>query len=206
MIDAIAGQGALIYPSVVRDSPGSMTCHVSTASPFFTLRQGQFVGALESLYQATSNQAYLTQAEAVANCVTAPGCGGDSSIASPPVLDSGGILTEPCTGSPYRCTVTGNPDYFQYKGVFMRNLYCLAQLTGSSAYGSFISTNAGAVYTQDQNPETTQPATQGLNQFGFTWDQWPAAGGSNNWATQGAALDALNADIGAGARTIISMC
>lgn len=188
MIDTIPGKGALIYPSV------SSSCQVSTGTVFWTLRQGQFLSALTDLATATSDQADLTQAEAVANCMISATCGGSSSYANPPVLDPGGILTEPCPGSPYSCTVTGDPDFLQYKGVFMRNLYCLNQTADSSAYSAFISASASSVYASDQNPETTDPATQNLNQFGFTWDKWSSAGA--NWATQGAALDALNASIG----------
>ena len=187
MIETVPG-GALIYPSV------SASCTVNTSKVFYTLREGQFLGALTDLYQATGNQAYLTQAEAVANCAISEGCGGDSSYADPPILDPGGILTEPCTGSPYGCTVTGDPDYLQYKGVFMRNLYCLDQAASTTAYGAFITANAGSVYASDQDPETTDPAAQDLNQFGFSWDKWSSAG--IGWASQGAALDALNANAG----------
>jgi hypothetical protein len=188
MIDTISGKGALIYPSV------SASCQVNTDTVFWTLRQGQFLGAMTDLAQATGNQADLTQAEAVANCMTSVSCAGSTSYASPPDLDSGGILTEPCTGSPYSCTVTGAPDFLEYKGVFMRNLYCLNQAADDSGYSAFTSTNASSVYASDQNPETTDPAAQNLNQFGFTWDKWSTAG--LDWATQGAALDALNANIG----------
>lgn len=195
MINTIPGLGALIYPDVFAGSNGK--CQVKTGTVFFTLRLGQFVDALTSLYQATGNQSYLSQAKAVANCVTSAGCGGDRSHASPPLLDAQGILTEPCTGSPDSCRVTGNPDYLQYKGVFMRDLSCLPQVAQDPAYSAFIQAQASAVYADDQNPETAQPATQHLNRFGFTWDHWSAAG--VNWASQGTALDALNAAIGGSA-------
>jgi hypothetical protein len=191
MIRTIAGLGALILPDVGKG------CTVATTKVFLTLRQGQFVGALTDLYRATGTQAYLTEAESVANCMTSLKCGGDSSDASPPVLNPDGILTEPCPKAPYGCAATGQ-DYLQYKGVFMENLSCLNQVATSSAYSNFIQANASSVYALDQNPETTAPATQNLNQFGFTWDRWSTA--AINWATQGAALDALNASIGGSAR------
>lgn len=196
MIHTIAGLGALIYPNVVAGTNGK--CQVKTSTVFYTLRLGQFVDALTSLYQATGNQSYLSQAKAVANCVTAAGCGGDRSHASPPLLDRSGILTEPCPGSPDSCKVSRNQDYLQYKGVFMRDLSCLSQVAGGSAYSAFIKAQATAAYADDQNPETARPATQRLNRFGFTWDHWSAAG--INWASQGTALDALNAAIGGSAR------
>jgi glycosyl hydrolase family 76/ricin-type beta-trefoil lectin protein len=195
MIHAIPGLGALIYPDVFEGTNGK--CQVKTGTVFFTLRLGQFVAALTSLYKATGNQSYLTEAASVADCVTSAGCGGDRSHASPPLLDSRGILTEPCKGSPDNCRVTGNPDYLQYKGVFMRDLSCLPQVAGDPAYSAFIQAQASAVYADDQNPETAKPATQHLNRFGFTWDRWSAAG--INWASQGTALDALNAAIGGSA-------
>jgi hypothetical protein len=195
MIESMAGLGALILPDVGKLKAGG--CGVATTKVFLTLRQGQFLGALTDLYRATGTQAYLTEAESVANCVTSLTCGGDSTYASPPVLNPDGILTEPCGKNPYDCTVTGQ-DFLQYKGVFMEDLSCLNQVASSTAYSDFIQANASAVYTDDQNPETTDPATQNLNQFGFTWDRWSSAG--INWATQGAALDALNASIGGSAR------
>lgn len=196
MIDTIPGLGALIYPNVVEGTNGK--CQVKTSTVFYTLRLGQFAAALTSLYRATGSKSDLTQAQAVATCVTSAGCGGDSSYASPPLLDAHGILTEPCAVNPANCKVAGNQDYLQYRGVFMRDLSCLNQVAGGSAYTAFIQAQASAVYADDQNPETTEPATQDLNRFGFIWDHWSTAG--LNWATQGTALDALNAAIGGSAR------
>jgi hypothetical protein len=195
MIHTIPGLGALIYPDVSEGTNGK--CQVAASKVYWTLRLGQFVAGLTSLYQATGSQSDLTQAQAVATCVTSAGCGGDTSFASPPLLDAHGILTEPCAANPANCKVA-NQDYLQYRGVFMRDLSCLNQVAGGSAYTAFIQAQAGAVYADDQNPETTQPATQGLNRFGFIWDHWSTAG--LNWATQGTALDALNAAIGGSAR------
>ena len=108
-------------------------CQVHTGTVYWTLRQGQFVAAMTGLDQATGNQSDLTQAETVANCVTSVGCAGDTSYAKPPLLDTRGILTEPCPGSPDNCKVAGDQDFLQYRGVFMRDLSCLSQVAGGSA-------------------------------------------------------------------------
>lgn len=81
----------------------------------------------------------------------------------------------------------------------MNPVDCLANaLQGSdAAVPAFITSNVQWVWVADQNTETSNPAAQDLNQFGFLWDKFH--GGSNSgqgFATQGSALEALNANLG----------
>ncbi len=156
-----------------------------SGAQFWTYNQGVFVGGLDDMYRATGNRTYLSQAEAIANCVTSLVCGGNTKYASPPV-DVGGILTEPCKTS--GCGGTKNrPSMLQYKGVFMRNLYCLNQTVRSSTYRAFIADNARSIFAHDQNS---------MHQFGFSWaGRWDAESGATE-ATEGSALSGLNANIG----------
>jgi hypothetical protein len=75
----------------------------------------------------------------------------------------------------------------QFKGVFMRNLYCLNRTVRSSAYQTFIADNARSIFAHDQN---------GMHQFGFSWaGPWDFKNGATE-ATEGSALSGLNANIG----------
>ncbi len=187
MIDVIPGSadrtdplhgGELVYDRVSR------AC-VVRGGGFWTYNQGVFVGGLDDMYRATGNRTYLSQAEAIAHCVTSLACGGNTKYANPPV-DVGGILTEPCKTPD--CGGTRNrPSMLQYKGVFMRNLYCLNQTVRSSAYQTFIADNARSIFAHDQNS---------MHQFGFSWaSRWDARNGATE-ATEGSALSGLNANIG----------
>jgi Glycosyl hydrolase family 76 len=170
--------GELLYDHV------NKACVVGGAQ-FWTYNQGVFVGGLDDMYRATGNPSYLSQAEAIASCVTSLACGGNTKHANPPV-DVGGILTEPCMTSD--CGGTGNsPPMLQFKGVFMRNLYCLNQTVRSSAYQTFIADNAISIFAHDQNA---------MHQFGFSWaGPWDFKNGATE-ATEGSALSGLNANIG----------
>lgn len=117
------------------------------------------------MYKITGSQSYLTQAEAIANAATSK------------LVTSGGILSEPCGSS--GC----DGDQMQFKGIFMRNLYTLDQAAQSPSYSQFITANAASIWANDRNSS---------NQLGLSW-QGPV--GSPNAATQGSALDALNAAI-----------
>lgn len=175
-IDPIPG-GELVYDQV------SNTCAVDGAQ-FWTYNQGVIVGGLDDMYRATGNRSYLSQAEAIANCVISPACGGNAKIANPP-LDVGGILTEPCQSAD--CGDAGNgPPMLQFKGIFMRSLYCLNRTVGDTAYQAFIADNVKSIFAHDQN---------GKHQFGFSWaGPWDANNGATE-ATEGSALDGLNASI-----------
>ena len=143
----------------------------------WTYNQGVILGGLAALYQATHDQTYLTEAEQIA----------DAAINT--LVSSNGILTEPCTGS--TCP-TQNPDQTQFKGIFMRNLDALYQVTGDQAYLEFIDKNASSIWENDRNI---------YDQIGFDWSgPIGAPDQSFNASTTSSGLDALNAAAHVGSR------
>lgn len=117
-----------------------------------------------------------------------PNCWWDSANELTSLIDYSrqtGILTEPCKTSD--CGAKGNgPSMLQYKGIFMRNLYCLNQTARVAAFRTFITGNARSIFARDQN---------GDRQFGFRWaGGWDARNGATE-ATEGSALSGLNANV-----------
>lgn len=108
----------------------------------WTYNQGVILGALVELAQANNDPTLLTEAETIADAVLNPSNG---------LVNSNGILVEN----------TGTGDNAQFKGVFVRNLMALYQSTRSSAYQSFIDTNADSIWSNDQS-------TSGYD-FGALW-------------------------------------
>lgn len=171
----------LIYDHLA--SPNSVTPPPCTpeGTQYWTYNQGVILGGLSQLYQATAvtdpteAQVALSQARAIANCVTSRSCGGDTAIANPPLVDERGILTEACGTHP--CTYA--PSY-QFKGVFVRNLAILGRIT--PGFEGFLAANAASLWSGDQSVG---------GEFGFYWDSPPAfylpAGGEA--PCQGSALD-----------------
>jgi predicted alpha-1,6-mannanase (GH76 family) len=139
----------------------------------WTYNQGVILGGLAALYQATNDQAYLTEAEQIANAAITT------------LVSSNGILTEPCTGP--TCP-TQNPDQTQFKGIFMRNLDALYRATGDQTYRTFIDQNATSIWENDRNI---------YDQIGFDWSgPISAPDQSFNASTLSSGLDALNAAAG----------
>jgi hypothetical protein len=190
---------------LMNDAEG--TCPAGTAQKY-SYNQGQTIGALTALYQTgygSSPQTYLTEAENLANTVIADTWtgSGDSGTFSTPALVYEGILSEACSPDkasdwPGGCTVRGSSTvdnaFLQFKGVFVRNLYCLTlQADPSGAYSGFLTANAASVWADDQNTTTAQGAAD-LNQFGFLWTSFDGSYLVN--PMQGAAADALIASEG----------
>ncbi len=139
----------------------------------WTYNQGVILGGLAALSQATGEQSYLTEATQIA----------DAAIGT--LVDANGILTEPCTGP--TCP-TQNPDQTQFKGVFIRNLNTLYQLTGKKEYRIFLNRNASSILENDSNI---------YDGIGFDWaGPLTAPDQSFNASTLTSGLDALNAAIG----------
>ncbi len=154
---------------------------------YWTYNQGVILGGLTDLYQIerakdpTAAKSALDEAEKIATCVTSTVCGGDPSIANPPLVNAQDILTEPCETNP--CTYTSS---YPFKGIFVRNLGELNSVTG--LYSTFLSNNAASLWDSDRNTS---------NVFGFYWTNPPAfylPTGSAP-ALEGAALDLLNTQI-----------
>ena len=137
----------------------------------WTYNQGVILGGLAALYQATHDQTYLTEAQQIANAAIRA------------LVNSNGILTEPCSGS---CP-SQNPDQTQFKGIFMRNLDALYQVTGDQTYLEFIDKNASWIWENDLNL---------YDQIGFDWSgPIRAPDQSFNASTLSSGLDALNAAV-----------
>lgn len=154
--------------SVSSTSPSSCQNNGQTT---WTYNQGSILGGLVSLYQITHNQADLTEAENIANATITK------------LVNSDGILTEICSGN---CSQE-NPNQTQFKGVFMRNLFLLYELTKNPAYRAFIVRNAASIWNNDRNA---------YDQLGYDWaGPLSAIDQSFNASTLSSALDALNAAV-----------
>jgi len=223
LIGTPGNAGALMQhysPSPAFDQPGSRvlfdgqmdpysnpgSCTIPMGEPKETQHMGQVIAALASMYQATGNSFYLTVGDNVAETVLNDNSANWYTSPAEPMIDSNGVLSEDCTplaGAgpwPDGCDVTGSANvWLPGKGIFIRGLYCLSSaLHGSdAAIPAFITSNAQWVWAADQNTETGNPAAQNLNQFGFLWDKFHGGSGAGQgFATQGAALEALSADLG----------
>ena len=115
----------------------------------WTYNQGVILGGLTELYKVTGDATYLNQATAIADAATAA------------LVDANDILREPCE--------SGNcgSDAPQFKGIFLRYLACLYDVTHNPAYYTFLYKNAHAVWFNDRNV---------FNQLGLHWDgPWDSA-------------------------------
>ena len=135
----------------------------------WTYNQGVILGGLAALYQATHDETYLTEAKQIANAAIAT------------LVTSNGILMEPCSGT---CP-SQNPDQTQFKGIFIRNLDSLYEVTHDKAYLDFIDKNANSIWANDRNI---------YDQIGYDWaGPITAPDQSFNASTLSSGLDALNA-------------
>jgi len=138
----------------------------------WTYNQGVILGGLAALHEITRENAYLAQAESIADAAL-------SLLTSPAPAGTPGVLVEP--GELQTAPTDG--DRPQFKGVFVRNLYDLYRQRPRPAYREFILSNARSIWDNNRN---------GKNQFGLHW------GGPFDRADasrQTAALDALNAAV-----------
>jgi predicted alpha-1,6-mannanase (GH76 family) len=111
----------------------------------WTYNQGVILGGLTDLYKTTGDLTYLNQAIAIAN----------AAISSSALVDANGILREPCESS--GCGGDGP----QFKGIFLRYLAYLYDVTHAPSYYTFLYRNAHAVWFNDRNV---------FNQLGLKWD------------------------------------
>ena len=130
----------------------------------WTYNQGLAVGAAVELYRATGDATVLATGRRLADAAITGG-----------VLTKNGILTEACDGTPSSCDDNAK----QFKGVFMRYLMDLADLTGVASYRSYARTQADSIWNS---------ARDSLNRVTTRW----ASGDSvRDWRTQASALEAL---------------
>ncbi|HSU53573.1 MAG TPA: glycoside hydrolase family 76 protein, partial [Candidatus Dormibacteraeota bacterium] len=108
----------------------------------WTYNQGVILGGLTDLYKVTGDATYLNQATAIA----------DAAIVT--LIDGNGVLKEPC--EPGTC----GGDAPQFKGIFIRYLAYLYDVTRKTSYYNFLYKNAHAVWFNDRNV---------FNQLGLRW-------------------------------------
>jgi predicted alpha-1,6-mannanase (GH76 family) len=109
----------------------------------WTYNQGVIIGGLTDLYKVTGDVTYLNQATAIANATIIT------------LVDANGVLREPCESG--NCGGDGS----QFKGIFIRYLAYLYDVTHNPAYYNFLFKNAHATWFNDRNV---------FNQLGLKWD------------------------------------
>jgi hypothetical protein len=159
-----ANSGMINGSTLVNDGINPSTCG-NNGQMVWTYNQGLAIGAAIEVWRATGNAAVLTRARQLA----------DAAMTSA-TLTRGGILTESCDVGSASC----DDNQKQFKGVFMRYLMDLADVTGATSYRTYAQTQANSLWQSDRDA---------LNRIGQRW-----AGGSPNardWRTQAGALGAL---------------
>jgi predicted alpha-1,6-mannanase (GH76 family) len=109
----------------------------------WTYNQGVIVGGLTELFKSTGDTNYLHEATAIA----------DAAIAT--LNDGKGILAERC--EPNGC---GGADVPQFKGIFIRHLADLYDVTRKPEYYQFLAANARSIWANDRDTS---------NRFGLRW-------------------------------------
>lgn len=148
--------------NTINDGISLKTCQ-NDGGLVWSYNQGVILGALVELTRATNNGQLLLDAQDIAN----------GAIRT--MVDSDGILhdpNEPKLGG----------DGYQFKGVFVRNLYKLQIATGSALYKDFLQRNADSVWNRARN--------QVDDVFTGVWSG-PFDSAHANAATQSSGLDAL---------------
>jgi predicted alpha-1,6-mannanase (GH76 family) len=133
--------GMINAQNLVNDGLNS-SC-VNNGQTTWTYNQGVILGGLTDLYKVTGDSNYLNQATAIA----------DAAIVT--LVDGNGVLREPCESG--GCGGDGP----QFKGIFIRYLACLYDVTRKQTYYNFLFKNAHAVWFNDRNV---------FNQLGLKWD------------------------------------
>jgi hypothetical protein len=137
----------------------------------YTYNQGLAIGAGVEVYRATGDGAVLATARRLA----------DAAMTSS-TLTNNGILTESCDGTSSTCDDNGK----EFKGIFMRYLTDLADVTGQASYRTYARTQADSVWNADRDS---------LNRLGERWSGATSTAYPNvrDWRTQASALGALSA-------------
>jgi len=135
------GSGMINAQHLVND--GLTTNCLNNGQTTWTYNQGVIIGGLTDLYKVTGNVSYLNDATAIANAATTT------------LVDGSGVLVEPCEPG------CGGGDAPQFKGIFLRYLAYLYDVTHTPNYYTFLYRNAHAVWFNDRNV---------FNQLGLRWD------------------------------------
>ena len=136
----------------------------------YTYNQGLAIGAGVEVYRATGNSAALATAQRLA----------DAATANNGTLTRNGILTESCDATDRTCDDNAK----QFKGIFMRYLMDLADVTGAARYRTYARTQADSVWNTDRDS---------LNRLGERWNGTTSAAYPNvrDWRTEASGLAAL---------------
>lgn len=111
--------------------------------PTWTYNQGVILGGLVELYRSTGDTNLLQQARTLADASTRT------------LVNSRGILREP--NEPRGLRGADGP---QFKGIYIRHLAELAELTGDAGYREFLERNARSVWQNNRDA---------TNRFGGRW-------------------------------------
>jgi predicted alpha-1,6-mannanase (GH76 family) len=161
------GTGMLNSSHLVNDGISSTTC-TNNNGTVWSYNQGVLIAGLSELYIATGQSSLLTTAEQIGDAAT-----------TTPLLNSNGILTEPCESSD-----SCDPDGQSFKGAFIRGLGLLNGLLSDHPYTSYIDLQANTAYADDRDTLDIY----GLHWAG-PWDEQEAG-------RQQSALDLMNAATG----------
>jgi predicted alpha-1,6-mannanase (GH76 family) len=140
-----AASGMINSAGMVNDGLDSRTCK-NNGGVTWSYNQGIILGALVELYEATSDESYLTSATSLAEASMADLSKGN-----------GGILTEKTAPACGKCT-SGNE--MAFKGVYARNLRELGAVTRSGEIGDFLRRNAASAWAKGRGPSDI---------IGFRW-------------------------------------
>ncbi|KAI9644051.1 hypothetical protein NHQ30_007403 [Ciborinia camelliae] len=155
------GTGMINAQGTIND--GLTSACTNNGGTVWSYNQGVILGGLVELSAATTTTSsyYLSSAKTIATA------------AIKALSDSNGILHDPCEPN---CGADGA----QFKGVFVRNLQRLQQVSPDPSYATFIKNNAESIWANDRNASN--------NALGVNWaGPFVAADAS----TQSSALDAL---------------
>lgn len=144
------------------------TCVLVNEDERWTYAQGAMISGLVALNKATGTSDLLTAADRIATAATRDGS---------PFIQNG-ILNEP---SATTCPGPTCSDTETFKGVFVR------------AYRELLNTGRSETATQDFLTRQATSLRDNLDWYGFRWQGPPRDDDHPNFATQAAALDALNA-------------
>ncbi|MFI6074283.1 glycoside hydrolase family 76 protein [Actinoplanes sp. NPDC051343] len=165
------GSGLINSSGLVND--GLTAGCANNGGTVYTYNQGLAIGAGVEVYRATGSSAVLATTRRLADAATTGG-----------TLTRNGILTESCDGANSACDDNAK----EFKGIFMRYLMELADVTGEAGYRAYARTQADSVWNADRDS---------LNRLGERWSGVTSTAYPNvrDWRTQASALGALLAAI-----------